>query len=272
MLPRIEQHKVRALPFRAVRSHIADHSQSGYRRNIASVTHWIDLVQGLVWPLRHVARGLALASATERSEYLDCQNEDRQQVPCNHKIPSWKTMPPESVRMVPQCHLVNIFYHCSPLPSSDDSLGKSHERAEPRSLGGGTQRSAWARPCSRDRPYEGSVSPACLRTVAANRRFAKLYLSPIRAVPVRGLVDARIGGSTVQSVLRCHKLCEIWHAGAYFDRLSRNCKQRRARWRRKEDLNRRDLHFGAATERRADRTEARTLDKGAVAGSGLWEF
>ena len=99
-----------------------------------------------------------------------------------------------SVRMVPQCHLVNIFYHCSPLPSSDDSLGKSHERAEPRSLGGGPT-VGLARPCSRDRPYEGSVSPACLKTVAANRRFAKLYLSPIRAVPARSPVDARVGGS-----------------------------------------------------------------------------
>jgi hypothetical protein len=140
----------------------------------------------------------------------------------------WSFSPPGST-MVPQCHLVNIFYHCSPRPSSDDSLGKSHERAEPRSIGG-DRRLAWARPCSRDRPYEGSVSPACLTTVAANRRFAKLYLSPIRAVPARGLVDARVGGSTVQSVLRCHKLCEIWHTGAYFDRLSRNCKQRRTRW------------------------------------------
>jgi hypothetical protein len=125
---------------------------------------------------------------------------------------------------------------------------------------GGDPTVGLARPCSRDRPYEGSVSPACLRTVAANRRLAKLYLSPIRAVPARGLVDARVGASTVQSVLRCHKLCEIWHAGVYFDRLSRNCKQRRTRWRREEDLNRRDLHFGAATERRADRTETRALD------------
>jgi hypothetical protein len=61
-------------------------------------------------------------------------------------------------------------------------------------LGGGPT-VGLARPCSRDRPYEGSVSPACLKTVAANRRFAKLYLSPIRAVPARSPVDARVGGS-----------------------------------------------------------------------------
>lgn len=77
MLPRIEQHKVRGLPFRVVRSHIADQIRSRHCRDIARITHRV-------------------ASATERSQCLDCQDEDRQQLPCSHKISSWKTMPPDS--------------------------------------------------------------------------------------------------------------------------------------------------------------------------------
>jgi hypothetical protein len=51
--------------------------------------------------------------------------------------------------------------------------------------------------------------------------------------------------SANQSVLRCHQLWEIGRVGAYFDHLSLNCKQRRTRWRREPDLNRRDPLFRA---------------------------
>ena len=77
MLPRIKQHKVRGLPFCAVRSHIADQIRSRHCGDIARITHRV-------------------ASATERSQCLDCQDEDRQQLPCSHKISSWKTMLPDS--------------------------------------------------------------------------------------------------------------------------------------------------------------------------------
>ena len=206
---------MRGAPFQAVGSHIADHSQFGYRRNIASVTHWIDLVQGLVWPLRHVARGLAwlpqlrgestsIARTKIGSRCLVTiryrpgkRCHPSQCVWCRNA--TWSTFSIFARRFLP---LMTPLEKATGGPSLDPL--------------GGAQRSAWLGPARVTGLTRGQYRRPALRTVAANRRFAKLYLSPIRAVPARGLVDAIVGGSTVQSVLRCHRLCEIWHAGAYF--------------------------------------------------------
>jgi hypothetical protein len=55
--------------------------------------------------------------------------------------------------------------------------------------GGGTQRSAWARPCSRNRPHEGSVSPACsgmCQQIVALRRWTLVQYVRFRREDIAG--------------------------------------------------------------------------------------
>jgi len=77
MLAGIRHRKLRSMVLRARRSRITGHRRSGHGGHIVGISYRIDLAQGQLGYLRHVARARRLACATGKSQSSDCQNEDR---------------------------------------------------------------------------------------------------------------------------------------------------------------------------------------------------